>query len=71
FVRDYNNNAIRRIRAYDNNGKDWDIQMNFEQLNEGKRYISDGDPNTIVFPEADNASGTWLKNTFGHQVITY
>ncbi|MBQ6017923.1 MAG: polysaccharide deacetylase family protein [Clostridiales bacterium] len=71
FVRDYDNTAIRRIRGYDNNGKDWDIQMNFEQLNQGKRYISDGDPNTIVFPEADNASGTWLKNTYGHQVITY
>ncbi|MBR2992422.1 MAG: polysaccharide deacetylase family protein [Clostridiales bacterium] len=71
FVRDYNNTAIRRIRGYDNNGKEWDIKMNFDQLNDGKRFISDGDPNTIVFPEADNASGTWLKNTFGHQVITY
>ncbi|MBR2548689.1 MAG: polysaccharide deacetylase family protein [Clostridiales bacterium] len=71
FVRDYNHTAIRRIRAYDNNGEDWDIQMNFEQLNNGKRYISDGDPNTIVFPASDNSSGDWLKNTYGHQVITY
>ena len=71
FVRDYNHTAIRRIRGYDNNGVDWDIQMNFEQLNNGKRYISDGDPDTIVFPASDNSSGDWLKNTFDHQVITY
>lgn len=71
FVRDYDNKCIRRIRGYDNGGKDWDIEMNFEQLNNGKRYISDGDPNTIVFPSSDNSSGDWLKNTYGHQVITY
>ena len=71
FVRDYNHTAIRRIRAYDNGGVDWDIEMNFEQLNNGKRYISDGDPDTIVFPASDNSSGDWLKTTYGHQVITY
>ena len=71
FVRDYNRTAIRRIRAYDNGGDDWDIAMNFEQLNNGKRYISDGDPDTIVFPASDNDSGDWLKTTYGHQVITY
>ena len=71
FVRDYDNTAIRRIRGYDNNGKEWDIEMNFEQLNAGKRYVSDGDPNTIVFPASDNSSGDWLKNTYDHQVITY
>ena len=71
FVRDYNRTAIRRIRAYDNGGVDWDIAMNFEQLNNGKRYISDGDPDTIVFPASDNDSGDWLKTTYGHQVITY
>lgn len=71
FVRDYNCTAIRRIRGYDNNGKDWDIEMNFEQLNNGKKYISDGDPNTIVFPASENSSGDWFKNSFGHQVITY
>ena len=71
FVRDYNNTAIRRIRAYDNNGKEWDIEMNFEQLNNGKRYISDGEPDTIVFPSSENSSGDWLKETYGHQVVTY
>lgn len=71
FVRDYSNTAIRRIRAYDNNGEEWDLEMNFEQLNNGKRYISDGDPDTIVFPAEDNSSGDWLKNTYDHQVISY
>ncbi|MCR5327486.1 MAG: polysaccharide deacetylase family protein [Saccharofermentans sp.] len=71
FVRDYDYTRIRRIRAYDNNGEDWDIQMNFDQLNNGKRYISDGNPDTIVYPAEDNASGEWLKNTFDHQVIEY
>lgn len=71
FVREYDNTCLRRIRGYDNGGKDWDIEMNFAQLNDGRRYISDGDPNTIVFPSSDNSSGDWLKTTYGHQVITY
>lgn len=71
FVRDYDHTAIRRIRAYDNNGEEWDIEMNFEQLNNGKRYISDGEPDTIVFPSSENSSGDWLKETYGHQVVTY
>ena len=71
FVREYNKTCIRRIRGYDNNGEDCDIEQNFKQLAEGKRYISDGDPDTIVFPAADNSSGTWLKDTFGHQAIPY
>ena len=45
--------------------------MNFRELNEGRRYISDGDPNTIVYPTSDNKNGDWLKTTYGHQVITY
>ena len=71
FVRDYDHTAIRRIRGYDNNGSEWDIEMNFEQLNNGKRYISDGEPDTIVFPASENESGDWLKTTYGHQVVTY
>ncbi len=71
FVRDYDVRRLRRIRGYDNNGKDWDIEMNFKQLSEGRRYISDGNPDTIVFPSSDNSKGDWLKNTYGHQVITY
>ena len=71
FVRDYDRTCIRRIRAYDNNGTDWDIEDNFNQLNNGRRYISDGNPDTIVFPASDNSSGDWLKDTYDHQVIAY
>ena len=71
FVKDYNNTALRRIRAYDNNGKECDIEMNFKELNDGRRYISDGDPNTIVYPSTDNKNGDWLTTTYGHQVIVY
>ena len=71
FVRDYNPMALRRIRAYDNNGKECDIEMNFKELNEGRRYISDGDPNTIVYPSTDNKNGDWLTTTYDHQVIMY
>ena len=71
FVRDYDSTAIRRIRAYDNNGVYWDIEDNFKQLNNGRRYISDGDPDTIVYPAEDNKSGTWLKETYGHRTIMY
>ena len=42
---------IRRIRGYDNNGEDWDIEYNFALLNDGRRYISDGNPDTVVVPE--------------------
>ena len=41
---------LKRIRAYDNNGVDFDIEMNFKLL-ESNRYISDGDKNKIVFPK--------------------
>ena len=45
---------LKRIRAYDNNGKDFDIKMNFDLL-ENKRYVSDGDVNTIVALEKDKS----------------
>ena len=45
---------LKRIRAYDNNGKDFDIKMNFDLL-ENKRYVSDGDVNTIVALEKDQS----------------
>ncbi len=47
FSTNFNPQFIKRIRAYDNNGKDFDITYNFSFL-KTKRYISDGNPNTIV-----------------------
>ena len=50
FSNDFDKNFLKRIRAYDNNGVDFDIEMNFKLL-ESNRYISDGDKNLIVFPK--------------------
>lgn len=47
FSTDFDKTFIKRIRAYDNNGTEFDIKMNFKRL-ESNRYISDGDKNTIV-----------------------
>jgi len=68
FNKDIDLTAIRRIRGYDNNGKEFDIEDNFSALNAGTRYISDGNPDTIVIRREDEE---WLGNTFGHQVISY
>ncbi len=47
FSTDFDKTFIKRIRAYDNNGSEFDIEMNFKML-ESKRYISDGNKDTIV-----------------------
>ena len=39
-----------RCRAYDINGKDFDIEYVFNML-DNKRYISDGVISTVVAPE--------------------
>lgn len=49
FHKEFNPLFLKRIRAYDNNGLDFDITMNFEQLKKN-RYISDGDIKTVVAP---------------------
>ena len=59
---------VKRIRGYDNNGEDFDIEYNFNELENGTKYISDGDPNTIVIHEEDEEG---LGETYGHEVIMY
>lgn len=67
FNKYFNKKFLKRIRAYDNNGKEFDIEMNFKIL-ESTKYISDGDVNTIVVPEEklDN-----IVNENGYQLIGY
>ena len=50
FSSDFEPKFLKRIRAYDNNGEEFDIEMNFKLL-ESTRYISDGDKNTVVIPK--------------------
>lgn len=51
FSKKFNPYTIKRCRAYDNNGKVYDIEMVFRLLNKS-RYVSDGDKNTITIPKS-------------------
>ena len=57
FNKNFDKTFLKRIRAYDNNGSEFDIEMTFNNLKTTK-YISDGNKDKIVFP--DN-----LKNKLG------
>lgn len=52
FDKNFQPQFLKRIRAYDNDGKDFDIAYNFKILEE-ERYISDGDIDTIVVLDKD------------------
>lgn len=66
FDKDFDKTFLKRCRAYDNNGKEFDIDMVFNMLKKSK-YISDGNPDTIVIKEEnENKLGTTDK-----KVITY
>lgn len=58
---------LKRIRAYDNNGKEFDIEMNFERLKD-TRYVSDGNKDTITILDADEK---YLGETYNLEVIKY
>lgn len=65
FHKDFDKTFLKRCRAYDNDGKEFDIKMVFTNL-ENNRYISDGDKDTIVIKEGNNN----INNSLGN-VITY
>lgn len=52
FDREFDPFFLKRIRAYDNLGKEFDIEMNFRLLEEN-RYVSDGESNTVVIFKDD------------------
>ncbi len=64
---DFNPKFLKRIRAYDNDGVDFDIKMNFELL-ENSRYISDGNNKTIVIPQGKNSL---VNKLYTKELITY
>ena len=49
FSKNFDKTFLKRIRAYDNNGKEFDITASFESLKTTK-YVSDGDKDTIAIP---------------------
>ena len=66
FSNSFDRTFLKRIRAYDNNGVEFDIKMAFQNIKES-RYISDGDRATIVIPKSMESK---LSET-DKQVITY
>lgn len=67
FDADFNKLFLKRIRAYDNDGKEFDIEMNFKIL-EDKRYVSDGDKDTVVIKDSDKGK---ISTENKLEVITY
>lgn len=63
YHKDFDKRFLKRCRAYDNNGQDFDITMVFNNL-EKTRYRSDGNVDTIVIPcsSKDNLSNSATKN---------
>ena len=66
FDKDFDKTFLKRCRAYDNNGKEFDITMVFNMLKNNK-YISDGNSDTIVITEIDKDKLV----TTDKKVITY
>ncbi len=50
FDVDFTPQFLKRVRAYDHDGTEFDIEMTFKLL-EKNRYISDGDDKTVVIPK--------------------
>lgn len=68
FNKDFDKTFLKRCRAYDNNGKEFDIDMVFNKLLVGKKYVSDGDENTVVIKESDVSK---VNNNNNLKLITY
>ena len=66
FSKDFDKEFIMRVRAYDNNGVDFDIDASFRIL-EKNRYVSDGNVDTIVIKESD---ASYINDT-NLKVISY
>lgn len=67
FDKNFDQTFLKRCRAYDNNGVEFDIKMVFKNL-ENTRYISDGDKDTITIKEK-NASK--LADNLIKEIIKY
>ena len=67
YDKDFDPTFLKRCRAYDNNGKEFDIDMVFTNL-ENNRYVSDGNSDTII-AKSDKESS--INNNYDKKVITY
>lgn len=67
FHSNFDSQFIKRIRAYDNNGNNFDIEDVFERLQKTK-YISDGNKNQITIPESELP---YCNQKPSYKVVTY
>lgn len=67
FNKNFDRTFLKRCRAYDNNGVDFDIEMTLRILDKN-RYISDGDVNTIV---TSSENSDIINNSIGKELILY
>lgn len=67
FHKNFDKTFLKRCRAYDNNGVDFDIEMTLRILDKN-RYISDGNIDTIVTSSNNNDI---INNGFKKELILY
>ena len=67
FSTNFDKTFIKRIRAYDNNGTNFDIEYSFNKIKE-TRYISDGDKNKIVIPKGNENK---INDLYDLEVVVY
>ena len=67
FNKDFDKKFLKRCRAYDNNGVDFDIEMTLRILDKN-RYISDGNINTIV---TSNDNNKIINSNIDKELILY
>lgn len=68
YNKSFNITYIKRCRAYDNNGREFDIESVFKNL-EKNRYISDGMKDVITIKEQDKSSLN--ENIQNKKIVTY
>lgn len=67
FNKDFDKTFLKRCRAYDNNGSDFDIEMTLRILDKS-RYISDGNVDTIV---TSSSNSNIISDNLNKELILY
>ncbi len=67
YSKNFDPQFIKRIRAYDNHGQGFDIEMNLNRL-KNTRFISDGNPSQVTIKEEDLE---YLNENISKNVVTY
>lgn len=67
FSSSFDSTFIKRVRAYDNEGLEFDIKATFDRLEQNK-YISDGNKEQVVVKKEDKK---YIKNLYDKKLIEY